>query len=121
MQRGAGWTTYEESFNPSAILSKLTYPQICLIDCATMWLTNHLLAENCLESAQQELLEGITSCDSELVIVSNETGLGIVPENALARRFREAQGRLNIELAKTADCVVQVTAGLPLALKGELL
>jgi adenosylcobinamide kinase/adenosylcobinamide-phosphate guanylyltransferase len=78
------------------------------------------MAENCLETEQKSLLEGITSCDSELVIVSNETGMGIVPENKLARRFREAQGRLNIELAKSADCVVQVTAGLPLVLKGEL-
>ena len=118
VQRGAGWTTYEEFFNPAAILSKLTYPQICLLDCATMWLTNHLMAENCLQTAQNELLQGITSCDSDLVIVSNETG--IVPENALARRFREAQGRLNIELAKQAGCVVQVTAGIPLVLKGEL-
>lgn len=120
VQRGANWTTYEEPLNPAKILSKLTYPQICLLDCATMWLTNHLMAENCLETEQKSLLEGITSCDSELVIVSNETGMGIVPENKLARRFREAQGRLNIELAKSADCVVQVTAGLPLVLKGEL-
>lgn len=120
VQRGAGWTTYEEAFNPAEILSKLTYPQICLLDCATMWISNHLLAESDLESVQNQLIEGITSCESDLVIVSNETGMGVVPDNALARRFREAQGRLNIELAKIADCVVQVTAGLPLVLKGKL-
>lgn len=85
-----------------------------------MWLTNHLLAENDLAAAEQDLLAAIDDCTAELVIVSNETGLGIVPENALARRFREAQGRLNIALAKRADTVVQVTAGLPLVLKGSL-
>ncbi|VCU57705.1 Adenosylcobinamide-phosphate guanylyltransferase [Tritonibacter mobilis] len=53
-------------------------------------------------------------------MVTNETGLGIVPENALARRFREAQGRLNIALAAKADCVVMVAAGLPMVLKGAL-
>ncbi len=85
-----------------------------------MWLTNHLLAEHDLAAAESELMFAIDACAADLVIVSNETGLGIVPENALARRFREAQGRLNIALAARADRVVQVTAGLPLVLKGSL-
>lgn len=85
-----------------------------------MWLTNHLLAEHDLNAATDELLAAISRCQADLVIVSNETGLGIVPENKLARRFREAQGRLNIALAARADTVVQVTAGLPLVLKGAL-
>ena len=85
-----------------------------------MWLTNHLLADHDLATAQAELIEAISACPAELVVVSNEVGLGIVPENALARRFREAQGRLNIALAASADTVVQVTAGLPLVLKGQL-
>lgn len=85
-----------------------------------MWLTNHLLADHDLQAAQDGLLAAVDQCRADLVIVSNETGLGIVPENALARRFREAQGRLNIALAARADTVVQVTAGLPLVLKGAL-
>jgi adenosylcobinamide kinase/adenosylcobinamide-phosphate guanylyltransferase len=85
-----------------------------------MWLTNHLLAENDLDQAQAQLLSALRSCPALLVIVSNEVGHGIVPENALARRFREAQGRLNIALAAQADLVVQVTAGLPMVLKGHL-
>lgn len=85
-----------------------------------MWLTNHLLAENELATAQQDLLAAISRCNADLVIVSNEVGLGIVPGNALSRQFREAQGRLNIALAAQADCVVQVVAGLPMVLKGEL-
>lgn len=119
-QRGAGWTTIEEPETAARVLAALEPGQICLMDCATMWLTNHLLAEHDLETAQAELLDAIGRCPADLVIVSNETGLGIVPENKLARRFREAQGRLNIALAARADTVVQVTAGLPLVLKGTL-
>ncbi|MFC4216848.1 bifunctional adenosylcobinamide kinase/adenosylcobinamide-phosphate guanylyltransferase [Pseudophaeobacter arcticus] len=119
-QRGTDWTTYEEPLEAATLLHQLPGDHICLLDCATMWLTNHLLAEHDLAAAQAKLLDAIKACPAELVIVSNEVGLGIVPENALARRFREAQGRLNIALAASADTVVQVTAGLPLVLKGQL-
>ena len=119
-QRGAGWATVEEPETASRVLAPLEKGQICLMDCATMWLTNHLLADHDLQAAQDGLLAAVDWCRADLVIVSNETGLGIVPENALARRFREAQGRLNIALAKRADTVVQVTVGLPLVLKGTL-
>jgi adenosylcobinamide kinase/adenosylcobinamide-phosphate guanylyltransferase len=85
-----------------------------------MWLTNHLLAEHDLTTEQATFLAAVARCQADVVIVSNETGLGIVPENKLARRFREAQGRLNIAIAAQADTVVQVTAGLPLVLKGSL-
>ncbi|WP_342455915.1 bifunctional adenosylcobinamide kinase/adenosylcobinamide-phosphate guanylyltransferase [Phaeobacter gallaeciensis] len=119
-QRGADWTTHEEPFDAAKALGALVEGQICLIDCATMWLTNHLLADHDLEAETETLLQAIDACRAEIVIVSNETGLGIVPETALARRFREAQGRLNIAIAARAQTVVQVTAGLPLVLKGSL-
>lgn len=119
-QRGSGWATVEEPETAAKVLDPLNSRQVCLMDCATMWLTNHLLAEHDLNAATDELLAAISRCQADLVIVSNETGLGIVPENKLARRFREAQGRLNIALAARADTVVQVTAGLPLVLKGAL-
>jgi adenosylcobinamide kinase/adenosylcobinamide-phosphate guanylyltransferase len=119
-QRGSGWRTVEEPETAGNVLAALEPGQICLMDCATMWLTNHLLADHDLHAAQDGLLAAVESCQADLVIVSNETGLGIVPENALARRFREAQGRLNIALAARADTVVQVTAGLPLVLKGAI-
>lgn len=119
-QRGAGWTTLEEPMEASRAFRDLSQGQICLMDCATMWLTNHLLAGHDLDVETAALLKAIAACPAEIVIVSNETGLGIVPENALARRFREAQGRLNIALATHAQTVVQVTAGLPLVLKGRL-
>lgn len=91
-----------------------------LIDCATMWLTNHLMEDNDLDQAQGSLLDALENCAAPWVIVSNEVGQGIVPEGALSRRFREAQGRLNIALARQAELVVQVTVGLPLVLKGHL-
>ncbi|WP_037254755.1 bifunctional adenosylcobinamide kinase/adenosylcobinamide-phosphate guanylyltransferase [Roseobacter sp. SK209-2-6] len=119
-QRGSGWKTLEEPLLAKAALAHLQPDEICLVDCATMWLSNHLMAENDLSEAQAELLTAIAECEAELIIVSNETGLGIVPDNALARRFRESQGRLNIALAAQADRVIQVTAGLPLVLKGAL-
>ena len=119
-QRGPNWLTIEAPLDLPAVLAKLTADQICLIDCATMWLTNHLLAETDLETAQLRLLQGLRECPAQIVVVSNEVGHGIVPENALARRFREAQGRLNIALAAQADLVVQITAGLPMVLKGNL-
>ncbi|MEO0830767.1 MAG: bifunctional adenosylcobinamide kinase/adenosylcobinamide-phosphate guanylyltransferase, partial [Pseudomonadota bacterium] len=107
-------------FDLGPTLADLPPNSVCLIDCATMWLTNHLLAENDLEQAQSALLQSLRLCSSQVVIVSNEVGHGIVPDNALSRRFREAQGRLNIALAAEADLVVQVTAGLPMVLKGQL-
>lgn len=120
-QRGEGWTTHEAPMDVAPVLDLLGGDQICLLDCATMWLSNHMLAEDGdLVSAQRDLLDALARCAADVVVVSNETGQGIVPENALARRFREAQGRLNIELAKVADTVVQVTVGLPHVLKGAL-
>ncbi|MES0863855.1 bifunctional adenosylcobinamide kinase/adenosylcobinamide-phosphate guanylyltransferase [Ruegeria sp. SCPT10] len=119
-QRGPDWHTIEAPLDLTPVLTDLSTEQICLIDCATMWLTNHLLAESDLHSAQTALLQAFKNCPAQIVIVSNEVGHGIVPENALARRFREAQGRLNIALAAQAELVVQVTAGLPMVLKGTL-
>ncbi len=119
-QRGSDWPTVEAPLDLAPTLADLNAEQICLIDCATMWLTNHLLAESDLHAAQTDLLQAFKNCPAQIVIVSNEVGHGIVPENTLARRFREAQGRLNIALAAQAELVVQVTAGLPMVLKGTL-
>ncbi len=101
-------------------LSELDADDICLIDCATMWLSNHLLADSDLATAQERLLTAVADTPASVVVVSNEVGYGIVPDNALARQFREAQGRLNIALAAKADLVISVTVGLPHVLKGQL-
>jgi len=91
-----------------------------LLDCTTMWLTNRLMASMPLEDAPEVFLKEVAGTKGHLVVVSNEVGQGIVPENAMARAFREAQGRLNIAIAQRAGLVVQVVAGLPNVLKGTL-
>ena len=118
--RGQGWLTVESPLELSAPLAQTTPNDIVLLDCATLWLSNHLLAENNLRQARTELLAARISCKSSVVVVTNETGAGIVPDNALARKFRQAQGELNQALAAQADLVVNVIAGLPMVLKGAL-
>lgn len=117
-QRGPGWTTIEAPLDLGPVLPGLTSGQICLIDCATLWLSNQMMAGNDVLTAQSDLMGALKSCAAQCIIVSNEVGHGIVPANALARTFREAQGRFNIALAAQADLVVQVTVGLPNILKG---
>ena len=119
-RRGDVWSTVETSLNAAQALSELTARQICLFDCVTMWLNNQMMANSDISAARVSLLKAIDSCAADIVVVSNEVGHGIVPENALARQFREMQGRLNVALAEQAGTVVQVTAGLPLVLKGSL-
>lgn len=119
-QRGPGWTTMEAPLETATALAGLGSDQLCLLDCATMWLSNQMMAERDLADAQKSLIDSILACPARLIIVSNEVGGGIVPDNALARSFREAQGRLNIALAAASDVVVQVTVGLPTVLKGQL-
>lgn len=118
--RGARWTTIEAPLDLAPALAAARPDEAVLIDCATLWLTNHLLADHDLDAETATLLAALAACAAPVVIVSNETGWGIVPDNALARRFRDAQGRLNQRLAAEAALVVTVIAGLPLALKGQL-
>lgn len=119
-QRGPAWTTVEAPLDLAAALSQAQPAEAVLVDCATLWLTNHLLADHDLSAEAAQLLAALAGCKAPVVIVSNETGWGIVPENALARRFRDEQGRLNQRLAAEAGLVVTVIAGLPLVLKGAL-
>lgn len=116
--RGPDWHTIEAPLDLPGALAQAQ--GAVLIDCATLWLTNHLLAGHDPDAAAAALLATLGRHPAPIVIVSNEVGWGIVPDNALARRFRDAQGRLNQQLAARADLVVAVIAGLPLALKGNL-
>jgi adenosylcobinamide kinase/adenosylcobinamide-phosphate guanylyltransferase len=118
--RAGIWTTVEAPLDLPAALAGTRPDEAVLVDCATLWLTNHLLADHDLVLETKRLLTSLATCPAPVVIVSNETGWGIVPENALARRFRDEQGRLNQRLAAEATLVVTVIAGLPMVLKGTL-
>ena len=118
--RGADWITVEAPLDLPAALDAAGAGDAVLIDCATLWLTNHLLVEHDLDAEGTALLAACARCKAPVVVVSNEVGWGIVPDNALARRFRDAQGRLNQRIAAQAGLVVGVMAGLPMVLKGTL-
>ncbi len=118
--RGPGWRTIEAPFDLAAALDGIAADHVVLIDCVTLWLSNLMLADAGLEDAETALFAALDACPAPVVVVSNEVGAGIVPDNALARRFRAAQGGLNRRLAARAELVVTVIAGLPLALKGDL-
>lgn len=116
--RGVGWTTVEAPIDISHVFLNASSGSAVLFDCATLWLSNILLANRDVEKAQEDLFVALASCRVPVVIVSNEVGAGIVPADALSRRFRDAQGRLNQRLAAQADYAALVVAGLPLTLKG---
>lgn len=119
-QRGAGWEIFEEPFEPWNAFANITPPNVILLDCATFWLSNILLEGRDLASAKETFFNGIEANSAHIVIVTNEVGMGVVPDNRLARQFRQEQGELNQKLAALCDLVVFVTAGLPMALKGQL-
>jgi adenosylcobinamide kinase / adenosylcobinamide-phosphate guanylyltransferase len=119
-QRGNDWITVEAPLDLPAALATARSDEVVLIDCATLWLTNHMSADHDIPAETERLLRAIAACPAPVLVVSNETGWGIVPENALARRFRDEQGRLNQRLAREAGLVVTVIAGLPMVLKGAL-
>ncbi len=116
-RRGAGWHTVEAPLDLTGALAEID-GGVVLVDCMTFWLSNHLLADHDLEAETARLMTALGACTVPIVAVTNEVGQGVVPDHALGRRFREAQGRLNIALASRADRVVQVIAGLPNVLKG---
>jgi adenosylcobinamide kinase/adenosylcobinamide-phosphate guanylyltransferase len=91
---------------------------VVLIDCVTVWIGNLMHAGRGVAPEVERLVAAVRASTADIIVVSNEVGLSIVPENALARRFRDAQGLANQALAAAADKVVLVAAGLPLTLKG---
>jgi adenosylcobinamide kinase/adenosylcobinamide-phosphate guanylyltransferase len=116
--RPADWTTIEAPLDLAQAIAALPADRPVLVDCLTLWLSNTMLAERDVEASCDALLQALCKAAPPVICVSNEVGLGIVPDNALARRFRDAQGTLNQRIAAQADRVVLMAAGLPLALKG---
>ena len=115
--RGPAWTTLEAPLDIAGALAPLGVDDIVVVDCLTLWLSNLMLAEQDVATAAAALVEAVGRFDGSLWLVSNEVGFGIVPDNALARRFRDEAGRLHQALAQAADAVTLVVAGLTLRLK----
>ncbi len=116
-ERDRTWWTVESALDIAPVLISPPAVDVVLVDCLTLWLSNLMHAQRDVASETEALIGAIARAPVDLIFVSNEVGLGIVPENALARRFRDAQGRLNQEVAAMADVVEFVAAGLPLRLK----
>ena len=117
-RRGADWRTIEAPRDVAAVLAGAPGSSAMLVDCLTLWLSNLMLADADIDAEIDRLDDALARTKVPVVLVSNEVGLGIVPDNALARRFRDAQGRLNQRVAARADRVVLMVAGLPLVVKG---
>ena len=116
-RRAQGWLTRETPLDLAETLAAHTHPT--LVDCLTLWLTNVMLAGRDVAAESAKLLAAAEASKAPIVFVSNEVGLGIVPDNRLAREFRDHAGRLNQEVAKIASRVVFMAAGLPMILKGD--
>ena len=116
-RRAAGWRTYEAPHDLAPTFAASPNNAPLLVDCLTLWLSNRMLAGADIERETNALEAALAARESSIVLVSNEVGWSIVPENALARRFRDAQGRLNQRLAAVAHCVVLMVAGVPLTIK----
>jgi adenosylcobinamide kinase/adenosylcobinamide-phosphate guanylyltransferase len=117
-RRGANWTTIEEPLKlDEALATAAGQRRPVLVDCLTLWLSNVMLGGGDVDEATDDLLRTLEGLGVPVVFVSNEVGLGIVPDTPLGRSFRDAQGRLNMRLAERADRVILMTAGLPLTLK----
>lgn len=115
--RGDAWHTVEAALSlPQAIL-KLQSTDIAVVDCLTLWISNLMTHERNVEQGINALLTAVGNARCPLWLVSNEVGMGIVPENAMARAFRDHCGRMHQQLAAGADNVVMVVAGLPLTVK----
>ena len=118
-RRGPSWRTIEEPRRLEAALTDTAGPgRAVLVDCLTLWLSNLTLSGADPETRGRALCEMACSLPGLVVFVSNEVGMGLVPDTPLGRRFRDAQGRLNQAVAQAASSVVFVAAGLPLFLKG---
>jgi adenosylcobinamide kinase / adenosylcobinamide-phosphate guanylyltransferase len=116
-RRDERWRTVEAPLQLVEAVSAPELPRPLLIDCLTLWLSNILLAGADLTAASDRLIDALAAANGPIVAVSNEVGLGIVPDTPLGRQFRDAQGWLNQRVAAVADRVVLLAAGLPLTLK----
>ena len=118
-RRGSGWETVEAPVElTEALAENARADRPVLVDCLTLWVTNLMLGEHDIDAAFEGLAKALPGLRGPVVFVSNEVGLGIVPDNGMARAFRDHAGRLHQSIAGLADEVYFVAAGLPLKMKG---
>lgn len=115
--RGDRWSTVEAPRELVAALRGLPPRSVAVVDCLTLWISNLMLGDHDLAVEAAALVEAVQAFDGDLWLVSNEVGWGVVPDNALARRFRDEAGRLHQHLAGVASRVDLVVAGLSLRMK----
>lgn len=123
-QRPKHWALSEEPIYLAQTIAQLANPQSCvLVDCLTLWLTNLLLHNNSqlLDQQLNQLYQVLQQSAGKIILVSNETGLGVVPLGELSRQYVDQAGWMHQQLASLADQVVLTVAGLPMLLKGEAL
>jgi adenosylcobinamide kinase/adenosylcobinamide-phosphate guanylyltransferase len=117
-ERSGDWTTFEEPINIRGLIKDVHKKyNVIIIDCLTLWLSNLMLTGSNIERESELFISSLTDVHCPLLIVSNEVGLGIVPDNAMARKFRDLSGYVNQRVAETADAVYLVTAGIPVKIK----
>ncbi len=117
-ERPEEWQAFEEPVNIQDLIARIHGKyEVLLIDCLTLWITNLMLGNDDIEGKARLLLDALSVCRSSVFIVSNEVGLGIVPDNRLTREFRDIAGTLNQKVAAVADEVYFMAAGLPLRMK----
>ncbi|MBV2143849.1 bifunctional adenosylcobinamide kinase/adenosylcobinamide-phosphate guanylyltransferase [Falsochrobactrum sp. TDYN1] len=118
-RRGPQWRTLEEPLDLVTMLKdNAAADSFVLVDCLTLWLTNLMMAERDITAESAALVTVLPELHGPVVFVSNEVGLGIVPENRMARAFRDSAGFLHQSVASVADEVYFMAAGLPLRMKG---
>jgi len=124
-ERGNNWTTIEEPINVADVISRDKKHDVILLDCLTLWISNLIHEESGVRSQESEVIDKTinqfaSACKNSkinIIVVSNEVGLGIVPDNPLARQFRDIAGYANQKIAEAADEVYFVTAGIPMRMK----
>lgn len=118
--QGPEWETIEEPLALADALRNCCYSgNAVLVDCLTLWVTNLMLAEADVEREIENLVQGLDKLAAPVVFVSNEVGMGIVPENAMARDFRDFTGLLHQKIASKSDHVFFIAAGLPMVMKSK--
>ena len=119
-RRGSEWQTLHAPINLTEALIETDGKGPCLVDCVTFWLNNLIFHDEDIDAATKELITVLNERSDPVVLVTNEIGSGIIPENALARRFLDEAGRFNQTIAQIADEVYVSISGIPLQIKPKL-